>query len=215
MGDAFRITVNQGNQLFRDCFLLDVPDKIEGIGAWNVQFRSATIKNIRQFKKALAQASEIFLVEKQIHFGPRDLYLCTQRPLTGAEKEREVDDVGEIIEHKYAVLPRNGDVEVEVELTGESRRGAFAVCLLRTHPGPLYRHGKPYSWTISPGRQDELIWPVAEALGFRRDLEAKLELWKDVGLAFKGDEEYDSEKAKENAGEAAAPPPAVPEPARG
>lgn len=198
MSDQIHVTAKQGNQLLQDCFGLQVPEKLEGVGTFSYQTIATIHKNIRQLKKALVEVSPIFRRTKKLHFGPERWYRREERSLTGEKKEIEADALGEVVKERFVVVEGlDPDETVEVALTGQAKAGLKILLLLRCHPESVGkgRSGEPIRQTHSPGHQDEFVWPIAAQLGIVGDLEKKIGVGAGTDVTWKTDEEYAAEEA--------------------
>ena len=197
MSDTIKLTASQGNQLLQDCFGLQVPDKLEGVGTFTHQTVATIQKNIRQLKKALVAVSPIYQKHKKLHFGPSRWYVREERAITGDKKEMEADALGEVVKHRFVRADGDPDETVEVgPLTGQAKAGLKMLLLLRCHPESVaqLRGGGTLKQTHSPGHQDEFVWPIAEQLGIVGDLERKIGVGAGTDVTWKTDEEYAAEE---------------------
>lgn len=58
----------------------------------------------------------------------------------------------------------------------------------------MNQNDTPFSQCLSPGHQDEQIWPIAKKLGIDKDLEKKIGYDSASNLEFKTNDEYADEQ---------------------
>lgn len=199
MSKEIELTSPEGGRLLSDCFNVVIPRKIEGLGTWDQQAKAVIDRNVRQLLKALKEVSPIFRKTKRTTFGPAEWYDEQKREVDPAQKEKELDASGEQIKTRHVLKDEHKHSTAKVTLNGQAEKGMSILLLLRLHPGPCFMDdpAKPFSQALTPGYQDEQVWPMAEKLGIARDLEVKLGLTKGAneGPTFKSDEDYAREEA--------------------
>ena len=199
------LTPDMGNTILRGCFQVVFPDKLDK-AVFSAQMRADISENIRQLKKAVGsrEVSPIFKREKKFHFGPEDWYETVSRKPNPTAEEEEGELLGEVQKTRWQLKPEHKNSTVQVELSGKAKKGLASLLLLWAHPGPAYLQDKPIQFqsgqvgfTLSPGRQDEVVWPLAEQIGVVAWLEEKLELKKSNANELKISFDEDLEKEKE------------------
>jgi hypothetical protein len=193
------LTLNpdQGNTILAGCFQIVFPDKLDKeIFAPNVRARIS--EDIRQLKKAIGskEVSPIFRRAKITTFGPEKWYEEVNRMPDPKQEEQEGTVLGEVQKVRYQLRPEHKNSTVQVEISGRARKGLAALLLVWAHPGPAYIQSKEVNFTLSPGRQDEVVWPLAEQIGVTGWLHEKLGLTQtnasELSVTF--DEEHAKEK---------------------
>jgi hypothetical protein len=199
---VLKLNPDQGNTLLGGCFQIVFPDKLDKeIFAPNVRARIS--EDIRQLKKALGsmEVSPIFRMNKIIHFGPADWYDKVIRKPDPKQEEQEGSILGEVARIRYELKAEHKNSTVEVEISGRARKGLAALLLVWAHPGPAYIQSKEVAFTLSPGRQDEVVWTLAGQIGVTGWLQEKLGLTQSNAseLSVTFDEDRAKEKELEKA----------------
>lgn len=196
MATRIRLTLEQGTALLRVAYNVRYPKKLGDKLLFPVREQSTIADELRALKKALQKHSPIFTGrDRKIFFGPitdgnRELYRRTEKQLDRLSGDMELQVSKADLKVQYELLEPFH--EVEVELSGAAKKGVYRVLLLWLHPES--------EELMNSGKQDEIAWPVAEAIpGFVEKLRADTERDK-AGQPPDEDDAEVTEPAAEKAG---------------
>ena len=138
-----KLTHRQGNHIL--AYLgsgVGLPEKL-GKEEFDVAQRSFANDEMRLARQALLSYSQMYAKKRKVLFGNADNWKLRD----------EASGVYNLVDQ---------EITIDVKLSEEQERGIYWILLLMAHPG-------------SPGAVgidtlDEVVWPIAEALGLKNDL---------------------------------------------
>lgn len=145
MATELKVTHKQGNQLLKYMSAgLAFPEKL-GKEEFDHAQRAFANDEIRAARKLLLSYSDLWASKRKILFG-------------NADNWRVKDEAADT----WAILDPERPIVIRLE-TDEQERGIYWILLLMAHPASPMQMGVEIL--------DELVWPLVEALGYRRELQ--------------------------------------------
>lgn len=169
MAKTFTFRAEEGNFLMKASSGFALPQSLGDRQKFTHQDRSQAAHETGRLWKALKKVSPLNKKpERYVLFGPEDNF-------------REIKNESSKIGYRMIDL----DLPVDIELNADGVSGVTWVLLLSLHP-------------MSPNvqsvmTQEEIVWPIAERFGVRRELEKEIGLTEAKARRWKTDEEYVAE----------------------
>lgn len=173
-----RITQDQGTFLFRLSANFTLPEKLGGEKGdgekYNVAERGLAGKNAGLLYDELKWRSDLYASKKMFLFGPAENWKSTK---VGDGEKWDLEDP---------------NAEVKIRINKEIRQGMFWCLLMALHPAG--------SMPASVYNQADTLWPLADRLGLRPELEKEMgiDTAKMRSLELEGNDEFEEDDPEDD-----------------